>query len=117
MLLIDRLNLKAKPTQIDLTFNDVEQKFFDRAMTTQTFEEVIELSKELFEYCEKELEEKQQTKKILLLTICQFSLNKAKMMNSLKAMLKMSSNGMNAAMHLMNNQKKKASLLLTRRRR
>ena len=61
MLLIDRLNLKAKlGTQIDLTFNDVEQKFFDRAMTTQTFEEVIELSKELFEYCEKELEEKQQ---------------------------------------------------------
>ena len=61
MLLIDRLNLKAKlGTQIDLTFDDVEQKFFDRAMTTQTFEEVIELSKELFEYCEKELEEKQQ---------------------------------------------------------
>lgn len=61
LLFIDRLNLKAKlGTQIDIEFNADEQKFYDRAMTTQTWDEVIALTDELFEYCQQELEEKQK---------------------------------------------------------
>jgi hypothetical protein len=59
LLLIDRINLKAKlGTQINIEFTGKEKEFFDRAMTTQTFDEVIKLSEELFEYCQQELEEK-----------------------------------------------------------
>ena len=59
LLLIDRINLKAKlGTQINIELTGKEKEFFDRAMTTQTFDEVIKLSEELFEYCQQELEEK-----------------------------------------------------------
>ena len=62
MLFIDRLNLKAKlGTQIDIEFNEVEQDFYDRSMLTQTWDEVIALTDEIYEYCQQELEEKQQT--------------------------------------------------------
>jgi len=61
LLLIDRINLKAKlGTQINIELTGKEKEFFDRSMTTQTFDEVIKLSEELFEYCQQELEEKQQ---------------------------------------------------------
>ena len=62
LLLIDRINLKAKlGTQIDIEFTDaVEQDFFDRSMQTVTFDDVVELAEELFAYCEKEMEEKQE---------------------------------------------------------
>ena len=61
LLLIDRLNLKAKlGTQIDIEFNETEQKFYDAMMTSKTFDEVLKISKDLFEYCGKELEEKEQ---------------------------------------------------------
>lgn len=61
MLFIDRLNLKAKlGSQIDIEFNDVETAFFNRSMTTTTFEEVVALSKEIFEYCQQEIEQKKQ---------------------------------------------------------
>lgn len=60
MLFIDRLNLKAKlGTQIDIEFDGVEEEFYNRAMTTETFDDVIKLSEELYEYCQKELEDKQ----------------------------------------------------------
>jgi hypothetical protein len=59
LLLIDRINLKAKlGTQTNIELTGKEKEFFDRAMTTQTFDEVIKLSEELFEYCQQELEEK-----------------------------------------------------------
>ena len=61
LLLIDRLNLKAKlGTQIDIEFNETEQKFFDAMMTSKTFDEVLKISKDLFDYCGKELEEKEK---------------------------------------------------------
>ena len=114
MLLIDRLNLKAKlGTQIDLTFDDVEQKFFDRAMTTQTFEEVIELSKELFEYCEKELEEKQQNQEDTSAYNMPVQSEQGQDDEQSEGDAQEGQgNGMNAVTGtLMNNQKKKVSLL------
>ena len=61
MLLIDRLNLKAKlGTQIDIPFTDVEQDFLTRSQKTETFDEVFTLAEELYEYCQEELENKTQ---------------------------------------------------------
>lgn len=61
MLFIDRLNLKAKlGSQIDLEFkNDIEETFYNRSMLTKTFDEVVELAEDIYEYCKQELEEKQ----------------------------------------------------------
>jgi hypothetical protein len=61
MLFIDRLNLKAKlGVRFEGMFNEVEQDFYTRSQTTETFEEVIALAKEIYEYCKQEQEEKQQ---------------------------------------------------------
>jgi hypothetical protein len=62
MLLIDRINLKAKLGAIlDYDFTDaVEKEFFDRAMTTVSWDDVMTLSKELYEYCKEEMEQKQE---------------------------------------------------------
>jgi len=60
MLFVDRLNLKAKlGTQIDIEFEGQELDFYNRSMTTETFDDVIKLSEEIYEYCQKELEDKQ----------------------------------------------------------
>ena len=60
MLFIDRLNLKAKlGTQINIEFEGEELEFYNRSMTTQSFEEVVKLAEDIFEYCKEELEEKQ----------------------------------------------------------
>lgn len=62
MLFIDRLNLKAKlGVRFEGLFNDIETGFYQRSLTTETFEEVIELAKEIYEYCKQEQEEKQNT--------------------------------------------------------
>lgn len=61
MLFIDRLNLKAKlGTQIDIEFVGKEEEFYNRAMTTESFDEVVKLAEELYEYCQNELEEKKK---------------------------------------------------------
>jgi len=49
--LIDKINLKAKlGSGIDVPFNSEEKAFFDRAMTNETFAEVVELCKEILAY-------------------------------------------------------------------
>ncbi len=61
LLLIDRMNVKAKlGTQIDIPFDSVEEEFMTRAKTTETFDEVFALAEELYEYCQDELEKKKQ---------------------------------------------------------
>ena len=61
MLFIDRLNLKAKlGVRFEGLFNDIETDFYQRSQKTETFEQVIELAKEIYEYCKQEQEEKQQ---------------------------------------------------------
>lgn len=49
--LIDKINLKAKiGSHINVPFNDEEIVFFNRAMTTQTFEDVTKLVKDILAY-------------------------------------------------------------------
>ena len=58
---IDKLNLKAKlGTNVDIEFDGVEQEFYDRAMTTVTWEDVLTLTEEIYEYCKEKQEEQQQ---------------------------------------------------------
>ena len=48
---IDKINLKAKlGSAVNVPFNSEEKAFFDRAMTNETFEEVVELCKEILAY-------------------------------------------------------------------
>lgn len=48
---LDRLNLKAKLRDIiTVEFNDTEKKFFDRANTIETFDEVIALKNDIADY-------------------------------------------------------------------
>jgi hypothetical protein len=59
LLMIDRLNLKAKlGTQIGIEFEGAEKEFYNRAMNTETWEEVVKLAEDLYEYCQQEMEEK-----------------------------------------------------------
>ena len=49
--LIDKINLKTKlGTRIEVPFSDEEVVFYNRAMTTQTFEEVVELVKDILAF-------------------------------------------------------------------
>lgn len=49
--LIDKINLKAKlNTLIDVPFNTEEATLFNKTMNTETFEEVLEVVKEILEY-------------------------------------------------------------------
>lgn len=48
---IDKINIKAKLGQnIDVVFDDEERDFFHRAFNTETFEDVVALAKEIYEY-------------------------------------------------------------------
>lgn len=59
MLYIDRLNVKAKlGTQVDIEFSEKELEFNRRCRETETFDEVLALSEEIWEYCKDELEDK-----------------------------------------------------------
>lgn len=59
LFFIDKLNLKAKlGTRVDFNFPEVEQEFYNRAMTTQTFDEAVTLAEEIYEYCKQEEEDK-----------------------------------------------------------
>lgn len=49
--LIDKINLKAKlGDMIEVPFSPVEKGFFDRAFTTTTFDEVVQLCREILAY-------------------------------------------------------------------
>lgn len=63
LLLIDRINLKSKiGNLIDVEWkNDIEKEYYRRAMSTTTFEEVIELTRELAAY-QKDLNEQEEAK-------------------------------------------------------
>ena len=52
VLLVDRINLKSKlGDNIDVTFyDDIERAFFAAAYKTETFEDVVELAKKLYQY-------------------------------------------------------------------
>ena len=63
-LFIDRLNLHTKLNslhdQIKIEFNDIEQGFVDRLQTCDTFDEIVEITKEIYDYCKEEQEQKEQ---------------------------------------------------------
>ena len=63
-LFIDRLNLHTKLNSmhdlIKIEFNETEQGFIDRLQTCDTFEEILEITKEIYDYCKKEDEQKRQ---------------------------------------------------------
>src|SRR5210317_856838 len=49
--LIDKINLKAKiGTHIEVPFNDEEIVFYNRAMTTKTFDDVLDLVRDILAY-------------------------------------------------------------------
>lgn len=57
--IIDKINLQAKVgAHVELEFNDEEQAFMDRANTTEDFQEVLDLVKDIVAY-DKSLEEDQ----------------------------------------------------------
>ena len=56
--LIDKINLKAKiGDHIDVPFTDVEEVYFKRAMTTETFEEVTQLCRDILAYTKENQED------------------------------------------------------------
>ena len=58
---IDRINLFYKiGSHHDITFSAEEQVYVDRAATTNTFEDVVELANDLFEYCQGKQQEKEE---------------------------------------------------------
>lgn len=61
MLLIDRINIKYKLGElVDVSFNDsIERDFYLRAYKTQSFEDVVELAKEIYAYQKKLMQDMQ----------------------------------------------------------
>ena len=56
--LIDKINLKAKiGSLLDVPFTDEEVVYFNRAMTTETFEEVVDLVKDILAWTKENQEE------------------------------------------------------------
>lgn len=56
--LIDKINLKAKlGKEITVPFNSEEQVLFNRAMQNETFEEVVQLVKDIYDYTKENQEE------------------------------------------------------------
>ena len=56
--IIDKINLQAKVgAHLDIEFNDQEQEFLDRANTTEDFQEVLELVKDIVAYDKTQEEE------------------------------------------------------------
>lgn len=63
LIVIDRINIFYKiGAHVDVKFNSREQVFVDRAYTTQTFDDVVALAKEIYAY-QKSLRLKQAKKK------------------------------------------------------
>lgn len=62
--IIDKINLQAKVgAHVELDFNDEEQVFMDRAMTTEDFPEVLQLVKDIVAY-DKQFEEDKEEEDI-----------------------------------------------------
>ncbi len=58
-LLIDRINMHFKlGVSADVQFNAEEQYFVDKVADTETFEDVYQVAKELYEYCQQEMKDK-----------------------------------------------------------
>ena len=56
--LIDKINLKAKiGTLIDVPFDSNEQTYMDRAMTTESFDEVVQLCRDVLKYTKENQED------------------------------------------------------------
>jgi hypothetical protein len=56
--LIDKINLKAKVgAHLDVPFNDEEIVYYDRAMKTETFDEVLQLVRDVLAYTKENQEE------------------------------------------------------------
>jgi hypothetical protein len=61
MLLIDRINLYFKIGPFfPVKFNEIETAFVKKVSQVETFDEVIAICKELYDYCKEELEDKRQ---------------------------------------------------------
>jgi len=61
LLLIDRINLHFKiGSMLSLDFDSTEQSFVDKVETCNTFDDVVRVSKEIFEYCKQEMEDKKE---------------------------------------------------------
>lgn len=61
LLLVDRINLACKLGSLsNLTFAGEEKVLHDRVIAAESWEEVVAVAKDLFEYCKKEKEEKQE---------------------------------------------------------
>jgi hypothetical protein len=61
LLLIDRINLHFKiGSMLNLDFNTIEQSFVDKVDACDTFDDVVRVSKEIFEYCKQEIEDKKE---------------------------------------------------------
>jgi hypothetical protein len=63
MGLMDRINLKAKLRDlIDVEFSDVERPLVDRAFAANTWDEVVEVARELYEFMQNNPDSHDQTK-------------------------------------------------------
>lgn len=61
LLLIDRINCRAKFGQFfPVEFTDEEKPFMDRAYATETFEDAVQLAKDIFEFSKKNEQQKMQ---------------------------------------------------------
>ena len=63
MLLIDRLNVRAKLGKLatNVKIKSEEKHFEDKLNRLKTWDDVVKLAKELFEYCKEELDKKQES--------------------------------------------------------
>ena len=60
-LLIDRINVHFKlGVSANVQFKPEEQYFLDKIEATETFDDVYQVAKELYEYCKKEMQDLQQ---------------------------------------------------------
>jgi hypothetical protein len=58
---IDRLNIYEKcGVGLGIKFSEEEQFFVNKAEAVETWEDVVRVAEEIYEYCKKEMEEKQQ---------------------------------------------------------
>ena len=63
MLLIDRLNVRAKLGKLasNVNIKNEERHFEEKLNKLKTWDDVVKLAKELFEYCKDELDKKQES--------------------------------------------------------